>query len=549
MNVISQRKIVFRSYLITLLFLAGFICASYAQQTPLTQTDTEQSSSANPGQQDAALSENTHAQAAPVAPFHMPIFSVYSRLGPFSPAERAERLEHIIRQLKEDRGFSLDQMELMPDGALLDIVYNGIIIMSVADGDAEYFKKSKNEVADYYRENIARALEQYRHDTELTSILTKAGLVLLILGAFFFIIRYINILHKFTKRKIVSLRGTFIKHIRIKSYTLLDEGRFVYASLVILKIIKYIAILTIFYFSLPLLFSIFPETRGLAGKLLDYVLTPFSNIVFGVVGYLPKAVAVAVIVTIFMYLAKAIKYFAGEIEKGNLVIKGFYPDWAAPTCNIIRTLLFAFMFIVIFQYLPYSDSEIFKGVSVFLGVLISLGSTALIGNLISGLVLTYMRPFHTGDFVKIGDVLGTVLEKAPFATRILTVKNEEITVPNSAIMSGHTINYSKTARENRLILHIEVTFGYDTPWRKVHELLLAAAARTRRALADPAPFVLQRALDNYFAEYQINVYVTEEKLMPRIYSELYENIQDAFNEAGVDMTSPTRGINKIEITR
>ncbi|MDR0311573.1 MAG: mechanosensitive ion channel family protein, partial [Acidobacteriota bacterium] len=387
----------------------------------------------------------------------------------------------------------------------------------------------------------------------LLSILARAGLVLLILIAFFLIIKYVNWLFMIVRRKVVSLRGTYIKDVRIKSYNLLDGDKCIVVSLFFVKIIKYVTLLTILYFSLTLLFSVFPETRGIANMLWDYILTPFSEIVHAVKDYLPKAVAIAVIVTIFRYLAKGIRYFAGEIEKEKLVINGFYPEWAMPTCNIIRTLLYAFMFIVMFQYLPYSDSRIFQGVSVFIGLLISLGSTVLIGNLISGLVLTYMRPFRVGDFIKVGDVTGTVLEKAPFATRIMTVKNEEITIPNSNIMTAHTTNYSQTARENKLVLYTAVTFGYDTPWRQVHELLLAAAARTQHVLAEPAPFVLQRALDNFFAEYQINVYVAEEKLMPVIHSELYKNIQDAFKEAGVDITTPVyqsfRGENHIRITR
>jgi small-conductance mechanosensitive channel len=504
-------------------------------------------------QGEAALSEPAPVQAAPVAPFHKPIFSIYAKLGPFTPAERAERVERMIRQLKEDMGFSPGRMKLVPDGATLDIVYNATVVMSVADGDAEYFQKSKNEVAEYYRENIARAIEQHRQDTVLMSILTRTGLVLLVFGLFFFIVRYVNRLHKHARRKIVALRGTFIKGVRIKSYVVMDEHRCLVFLLFFIKIIKYVVLFTILYFLLPLLFSIFPETRGLANKLLDYVWAPFSTIIFSVVAYLPNAFAIIVIVTIFRYLAKGIRYFAGEIEKEKLVIKGFYPDWATPTCNLIRTLLYVFMFIVIFPHLPNSESKIFQGVSVFIGVLISLGSTALIGNLISGMVITYMRPFRTGDFIKIGDVLGTVVEKTHLAIRIMTPKNEEITIPNSNIMSAHTTNYSYTARENSLILYATVTFGYDTPWRQVHELLLSAASRTRHVLATPAPFILQRALDNFFAEYQVNVYVAEEKLMPRIYSELYENIQDAFKEAGLDMTTPAyqnlRYDNQIQITQ
>ena len=547
MNAVNQQKTVLRLFF-TILLLAGSVCSSFAQ--PARQA---KSPPAQIEQEDAALPEAPQVNAAPVAPFHMPIFSIYARLGPFTPAERAERLEYTIRQLKEDPGFSLDRMELVQNGATLDIVYNGIVIMSIADGDAGYFQKSREEVADYYRENIARAIDQYRQDTELITILTRTGMVLIVLSLFYFIIKYINRLHMFTKRKVVSLRGTLIKDVRIKSYTVLDEDRCIVTALFFIKITKYVVLLTILYFSVTLLFGIFPETRGLADRLWDYVLTPFSNIVFGVKDYLPKAFAIAVIVTIFWYLAKGIRYFAVEIEKEKLVIRGFYPDWAKPTCHIIQALLGAFMFIVIFQYLPYSDSKIFQGVSVFIGVLISIGSTALIGNLISGMVLTYMRPFCVGDFIKIGEILGTVMEKTPFAIRIMTPKNEEVTIPNAGIMSAHTVNYSHSARENRLVLYATVTVGYDTPWRQVHELLLAAASRTRHVLAEPQPYVLQRALDNFFAEYQINIYVTEEKLMPRIYSELYENIQDVFKEAGLDMTSPAyqnfRGENHLQITQ
>ena len=542
----NRQKAVLPLYFMILLF-TGSADAAYAQQTASANPDAAQTVDEN------ADTERTQINAAPVAPFHRPIFSIYARLGPFTPAERAERLEQTIRQLKEERGFSQDRIEFVQDGAMLDIVYNGIVIMSIADGDAEYFQKSKEEVAEYYRENIARAIDQYRHDTELLMILARAGLVLLIFSLFYFIIKGINRLHMFTRRKVVSFRGTLIKDVRIKSYTLLDEDKYIVSTLFFIKITKYVVLLTVLYFSVTLLFGIFPETRGLADKLWDYVLTPFSNIVFGVKDYLPKAFAIAVIVTVFRYLAKGIKYFADEIEKEKLVIRGFYPDWAKPTCHIIQALMGAFMFIVIFQYLPYSDSKIFQGVSVFIGVLISIGSTALIGNLISGMVLTYMRPFCVGDFIKIGDILGTVKEKTPFAIRIMTPKNEEITIPNSGIMAAHTVNYSHSAQKNMLILHAAVTFGYDTPWRQVHELLLSAASRTRYALEDPPPFVLQRALDNFYAEYQINIYVTEEKRMPGIYSELYENIQDVFNEAGLDMTCPAyqsfRGENHIRITQ
>lgn len=552
MNMRTQNRVILRLCL-TSLFMAGVLFAVRTQQAWPAQSSNTHVTSLEDEQESVALPKLVEIQSAPVAPFHSTIFFVHSRLGPFTPAERAERLERIIRQLGRNNSFSPTLIKIVQNGTTLEIIYDDTVVMSVSDGDAEYLQKSKEDIAAEYRDNIARAIVQHRHYTELPSILIKMALVLLILVAFFFIIKYVNRLFMIVRRKLVALRGTYIKGIRVKSYSLLDEDKCIVVLLFFIKIIKYLTLLAILYFFLPLLFSVFPETRGLAGTLWDYILTPFSEIVIAVKNYLPKAVAITVIVTLFRYLAKGAKYFAGEIEKGKLVIKGFYPDWAAPTCNIVRTLLFIFMFIVIFQYLPYSDSRVFQGVSVFIGVLVSLGSTALVGNMVAGLALTYMRPFHVGDFVKIGETAGTVIEKAPLAIRIMTIKNEDITIPNSNIMSVHTVNYSQTARENKLILYTAVTFGYDTPWRKVHELLLSAAAQTPHVLAEPAPFVLQRALDNFFAEYQINVYIAEEKLMPRIYSELYENIQDAFKDAGIDITTPAyqsfRGKNRIQITQ
>jgi small-conductance mechanosensitive channel len=259
---------------------------------------------------------------------------------------------------------------------------------------------------------------------------------------------------------------------------------------------------------------------------------------FGIVNFIPNLITIIIIIIIFRYIIKGLRSIADGISKEKLKIKGFYPDWAHPTFNIIRILLYAFMFVLIFPRLPGSDSTIFKGVSVFIGVIFSLGSTTIINNVISGLVLTYMRPFTVGDRIKIGDVIGNVTEKTPFVIRIKTPKNEEITIPNSNIMAAQTFNYSESARAFKLILHTEVTFGYETPWRQVHELLLSVAKLTPDVLEDPPPFILQTALDDFFVKYQLNVYVIDADKMPRIYSDLRQNIQDVFREAGIELVSP-----------
>jgi small-conductance mechanosensitive channel len=198
------------------------------------------------------------------------------------------------------------------------------------------------------------------------------------------------------------------------------------------------------------------------------------------------------------------------------------------------------MLVVIFPYLPGSSSPAFQGVSVFLGILLSLGSSSATSNLVAGLVITYMRPFKVGDRVKIGEVTGDVIEKTMLVTRIKTIKNEDVTVPNSMVLSSSTVNYSARTKTNEpgLILHYTVTIGYDVPWKKVYSLLTNAALATVHIEKEPTPFVLQTALDDFSICYQINAYTLQANLQASIYSNLLENIQDVFNEAGIEILSP-----------
>jgi len=226
------------------------------------------------------------------------------------------------------------------------------------------------------------------------------------------------------------------------------------------------------------------------------------------------------------------------VGQGRLTLAGFYPEWAMPTYRIVWFLTMAFTVVIAYPYLPGSDSPAFRGISLFLGVLFSLGSTSIIANIVAGVILTYMRGFRVGDIVKIGEVTGKVTEVTMLVTRLRTVKNVDVTIPNSVLMGSQVTNYSFAAGEGRLILPTSVTIGYDTPWRQVHAMLLLAAERTRNIPREPAPFVLQTALDDFYVKYELNVYVAAPNRMPTIMSDLHQNIQDAFNEFGVQIMSP-----------
>lgn len=274
--------------------------------------------------------------------------------------------------------------------------------------------------------------------------------------------------------------------------------------------------------------------------LLQWILSPAGKALKGIIGFLPDLFSILVIVFIFRYTIKGIKYFEELVEKGQIELRGFHADWAQPTFRILKFLLYAFMLVLIFPYLPGSGSPAFQGVSVFIGILFSLGSSSAIANMVAGLVITYMRPFKIGDRVKIDDITGDVVEKTTLVTRIRTIKNEDVTVPNSTVLLSSTTNYSTNTRapESGLIMHTTVTIGYDVPWKDMHQALINAAIRTDMILKKPEPFVLQTSLDDFYVSYQINCYTREANQQVNIYSQLHQNIQDCCNEAGIEIMSP-----------
>jgi small-conductance mechanosensitive channel len=341
-------------------------------------------------------------------------------------------------------------------------------------------------------------------------------------------------------RKAVDRLGDKIKPFTIKKLKLLSTKQIINLVIFGIKIIKYVFTIFQLLFTIPLVFSLFPRTRDLASTLFGYILTPFKNILFGTIEYIPNLITIVVILVVTRYALRGLKFLTIQIEKGKLAIPGFYADWANPTFNILRVLLFAFTVAIIYPYLPGSDSQIFQGVSVLVGIIFSLGSSSAIGNLVAGLVVTYMRPFKIGDRIKINDITGFVVEKTLMVIRLKTHKNEYVTFPNMMILNNSVVNYhtSSDDDEEGLILNATITFGYGTPWQTVHEILINAALVTAHVLEKPQPFVLQTAMDDNYANYQINCYTKEVDLVPRIYSELYQNIQNGFHAAGIDMTAP-----------
>jgi len=475
----------------------------------------------------------------PVAPFRDTLFFIRTGIGSFTARDRAVAVTERIRNFNKEMGrFDADSLMVFNEAGVVCIAYQDLIIMTISEGDAALIGKTPLALAQDYENIIKNAIVQHEKKTYWVNILWRGLLALFIVGAQYFLIKMINRIFRKISAKIEKLKGTKIKAIYIKSFKVMGEESTIKFIHFLLKILRYLIIFMMLYITVLLLFSIFPATKNIATALFGYVWKPLKVMLLSIAGFIPDLIRIILIVIIFRYIIKGLRFITEGISKERLKIKGFYPDWAHPTFNIIRILLYAFMFVLIFPLLPGSSTRIFQGVSVFIGVILSLGSTSVINNLMSGLVLTYMRPFKEGDRIKIGDVVGNVMEKTPFVVRVRTPKNEEVTIPNSGIMAAQTFNYSESARNFNLILHTEVTFGYETPWRQVHDLLLNVAKQTPDVLEDPKPFILQTALDDFYVKYQLNVYVIDADKMPRIYSALRQNIQDIFREADIELMSP-----------
>ncbi|MDX2135355.1 MAG: mechanosensitive ion channel family protein [Saprospiraceae bacterium] len=475
----------------------------------------------------------------PVAPYEDTIFYVYTKIGKIEPEERAELITKRLQYLYKHFSLKTDSLNIIDYGQTVDVVYKEKILISVTEYDEMWYGKPKTDIANEYKKIITNDLNVFKKNISTLTVLKQIGSAALIIAIQIILIVLVNI---FFKRKvdkyIVEQKGKAIKGIKIRDYHFLDAEKGVKAVLGFSKLLRGFVILLQLYITIPMLFSIFPPTQRLAETLFGYIFEPAKQIWLAFVNYLPNLFAIIVIVFITRYVVRFLHYLSREIEHGKLKLAGFYPDWAKPTFNIVRFLIYTFMFIVIFPYLPGSDSPVFQGVSVFLGIVFSLGSSSVVGNVVAGLVMTYMRPFQLGDRIKVGDIMGDVVEKTPFVTRIKTTKNEFITIPNSNILSSNVINYNTSKKTDGIILYTTVTIGYDVPWKKMHQALIDAALRTDLILKEPLPFVLQTSLDDFYVSYQLNAYSMEPNRQAYIYSLLHQNIQDVCNERGIEIMSP-----------
>ncbi len=486
--------------------------------------------------EESATPEEQHGY--PVVVDGYEIFRVRQNLGAVAAPERARRISAALEQVATTEDFDPKAIQATEENGVTTVRYRGQLIVTINDAEAHGTGLSRQALATQYialiqeKLNAARELHSapylWRAATyAVVTLLIYVGAVWTIVAASRWLLKTIKTSAKARIRSIKIQESEILRGDRL-ARILAAATRMARAAL--------IAILT--YVALAKVFSYFPWTRGHGQLLLAYMVDPLLAIWQSFLAYIPKAFYILVIVVVIHLVLRFMRVVASELERGRIQFAGFYPEWVQPTYKIVRGLLIAFAAVIIYPYLPGEKSPAFKGISVFLGVLFSLGSTSAVANFVAGVILIYTRGFRIGDWVTIGDNTGEVVQQSMLATHVRTIRNEEITIPNSVVLGSYVTNFSLQAKDKGLALHTSVTIGYDAPWRTIHKLLIDAALKTQLILHDPPPFVLQAELENSYVKYEINAYTDQPLRMPYIYSELHANIQDSFYEAGVEIMSP-----------
>ena len=495
------------------------------------------------GPQTLALAQESDAAQTgepAVAPVILDGDTLFSVRGVSSfPAERrAARITEAIRGFAADR--DLPAESLVIEETALGSVFSvgGKRLMALVDADAELEGVSRGLLAEAYRQRIAEAVVEYRREREpatlwrsaVRAIAATLGTLLVLWIASRALRRVRSALDRRYRARISS--------VQIQTFEIVRAEQLWHALHRAINVMAAIVALVALYFYLDYVLLLFPQTRALGQNLFAVVLRPINTLGTGAVQLLPDLVFLAVLALFTRWLLKLVRLFFRRVADQTIALAGFDPEWALPTERILRLLLIAFALVIAYPYIPGSDSEAFKGISLMLGLVFSLGSSTIISNVVAGQSIAFRRAFKVGDRVKIGEHIGEVTDIKLLTTFLRSPKNEQIVIPNSNILNSEVVNFSTLASQSGLILHTIVGIGYETPWRQVEAMLLEAAGRTPGLLREPAPFVLQKALGTFAVDYEINAYCDNTRGLLLLYTALHRNILDVFNEYGVQIMTP-----------
>ncbi len=490
-----------------------------------------------------------HGQQAPDAPVDAPVeraavevdgrmlFSVRGGAS-LGAEERAAAIADRIAVLAADPGFDPEELTVVeaPVGSVVQGGKERVAAITDSDGQLEGLRRQ--ELAEIARVRIREAILLHREERSRAWLLAALGRAGAALAVFAVALGVLLAVGRGAQARLGRMFQRRVGGVAVASFEVVRAERLwsYFGSFV--RAAYWLVLLGLTFAWLVYTLRQFPWTRGVGVHLDDWLVGPLTAIVRGVLGSIPDLIFLLVLTVVVRWFLKLVRLFFDAVGRGEVTLGSFDAEWAAPTYKLVRIVIVAFAVVVAYPYIPGSESPAFKGISIFLGVVFSLGSSSATSNLIAGYVMTYRRAFKEGDVVRIGEVTGVVAQIRLQVTQVRTPKNEIVVIPNSKIIEAEVVNFSALARSEGLILYTTVGIGYETPWRQVEAMLLLAAERTPGLMKERQPFVLQRALGDFAVTYEINVYVQEATRRLATLAELHRRILDVFNEHGVQIMTP-----------
>jgi len=451
-------------------------------------------------------------------------------------SKRAALINERLEMFARDSAVPLEALQIRDDKDLTEIYAGDFLIIAVSDPDAE--GRPRRRIAELLLIDLQRAVAEYREARTPRVLLANSGYAVLFTVLAVAVVYGVSRLRRWLLYRLGRRFAGGGGELKIQSVKLIQSRQVWLALRSLVNASAALAILVVVYLQLSTVLGLYPWTQGIADELFHLFLRPLQLMGMAFLASIPDLSFLVVLILVTRYVLKALRLMFQGLETQAVRFQGFDPEWAQPTYKIVRVLVIAFAVVVAYPYIPGAESQAFKGVSLFLGVIFSLGSSSVISNVIAGYTMTYRRAFRIGDRIQVGEISGFVTESTLLVTRLRTVKNEEIVIPNSDILGKAVTNYSALARNDGLILHTTVGIGYETPWRQVEAMLLMAAQRTEGLEREPRPFVLQQSLGDFCVVYEINAFTRDATKLAPLYSALHANILDVFNEYGVQIMTP-----------
>ncbi len=479
------------------------------------------------------------SMGAPVTLNGIILFYVRQREGSLSALERAHVIQTRVEAIAYDPFRTDLQVRVVESAYGSDIYAGDTFLFTVTDADAAVAKQDRRAAALQAAQYLQKQLELIRQDINAETRMRGFLQSLAVLAILIFLLWLVNRIYRRMRLVVDHVFARRVKNETAEQTLSWARQPLKIAALFVLALARIVAWLVLLVFLLPLILTFFPRTQQLYNQLLALAQVPLSALWVSFIELLPNYIFLGVVAVLTWLVVRAVRSFFGAIERGEIRIPAFDPEWAPLTKNLITLAFVILALIIAFPYVPGAGSPAFQGISIFLALLFTLSSSNAIANMVAGVILTYTGAFHMDDLVQLGGITGKVVEKRLLTTRVRTFKNEEVSIPNSVALGATITNYSALVKTTGLILHCEITLGYDAPWRQVHQLMIDAAKATPHIQAEPEPYVLQRSLNDWHVSYEINAYTNDAALMPRTLSLLMANLQDHFNAAGLEIMSPT----------